>query len=82
MYALPPLPYPTDSLHPVVGHETLQTHHGKHHARYVHVTNEILGAAAGTQPLEDVIAAAHERGDRKLFNNAAQAWNHAFFWSR
>jgi Fe-Mn family superoxide dismutase len=80
MYSLPPLPYAPEALRPVIGEETLQTHHGKHHARYVHVTNEALGATAGAQPLEDVIAAAHERGDRKLFNNAAQAWNHAFFW--
>jgi Fe-Mn family superoxide dismutase len=80
MYLLPPLPYAPDALRPVLGEATLQTHHGKHHARYVHVTNELLGDAAGSRPLEDVIAAAHERADRKLFNNAAQAWNHAFFW--
>lgn len=80
MYLLPPLPYARDALEPVMGEETLQTHHAKHHARYVHVMNELLGAAAGTRPLEDVIATAHERHDRKLFNNAAQAWNHAFFW--
>lgn len=80
MYLLPPLPYAPDALRPVIGEETLKTHHGKHHARYVRVVNELLGDTAGTRPLEDVIAAAHERGDRKLFNNAAQAWNHAFFW--
>ena len=80
MYALPPLPYAPEALQPAIGAETLKTHHGKHHARYVHVVNDLLGADAGTRPLEDVIATAHERGDRKLFNNAAQAWNHAFFW--
>jgi Fe-Mn family superoxide dismutase len=80
MYLLPPLPYDADALRPVVGTETMQTHHGKHHARYVHVVNELLGESAGTRPLEDVIADADERGNRKLFNNAAQAWNHAFFW--
>jgi Fe-Mn family superoxide dismutase len=80
MYLLPPLPYDADALQPVIGAETMQTHHGKHHARYVRVVNELLGEAAGTHPLEDVIAEAHESGDRKLFNNAAQAWNHAFFW--
>jgi Fe-Mn family superoxide dismutase len=80
MYVLPPLPYGHDALAPMIGRETLQTHHGKHHARYVHVVNELLGATAGTRPLEEVIAAAHERGDRKLFDNAAQAWNHSFFW--
>ena len=80
MYLLPPLPYDPDALRPVIGVETMQTHHGKHHARYVRVVNELLGEAGGTRPLEDVIAEAHARGDRKLFNNAAQAWNHAFFW--
>jgi Fe-Mn family superoxide dismutase len=80
MYLLPPLPYAPEALQPAMGVETLHTHHGKHHARYVRVVNELLGEAAGTRPLEDVIAAAHERGDHKLFNNAAQAWNHAFFW--
>src|SRR5687768_17453100 len=80
MYLLSPLPYDADALRPVIGVETMQTHHGKHHARYVRVVNELLGEAAGTRPLEDVIAEARERGDRKLFNNAAQAWNHAFFW--
>ncbi len=80
MYLLPELPYSTDALQPVIGAETMKTHHGKHHARYVQVVNEMLGDAAGAQPLEDTIAAAHARGDRKLFNNAAQAWNHAFFW--
>ena len=80
MYLLPPLPYDAAALRPVIGVETMQTHHGKHHARYVRVVNELLGEAAGTRPLEDVLADAHERGDRKLFNNAAQAWNHAFFW--
>ena len=80
MYLLPPLPYAPEALQPAIGAETLKTHHGKHHARYVHVVNELLGATAGSKPLEDLIAAAHEQGDRKLFNNAAQAWNHAFFW--
>lgn len=80
MYVLPPLPYDANALRPVIGAETMRTHHGKHHAGYVRVVNELLGDAAGSRPLEDVIADAHERGADKLFNNAAQAWNHAFFW--
>jgi Fe-Mn family superoxide dismutase len=80
MYSLPSLPYGADALRPVIGEETMRTHHGKHHAGYVRVVNELLGDRAGSQPLEDVISAARGRGDRKLFNNAAQAWNHAFFW--
>jgi Fe-Mn family superoxide dismutase len=80
MYLLPPLPYAHEALQPVIGAETLKTHHGKHHARYVHVVNDLLGDSAGTRPLEEVIATARERGEHKLFDNAAQAWNHAFFW--
>jgi Fe-Mn family superoxide dismutase len=80
MYSLPPLPYDAAALRPVIGEETMLTHHGKHHARYVETVNELLHERAGARPLEDVIAEARERGDSKLFANAAQAWNHAFFW--
>lgn len=78
MYKLPPLPYAHDALEPVIGTVTMQTHHGKHHQRYVTVMNEIAGDSK--LPLEDLIADAKKRDDTKLFNNAAQAWNHAFFW--
>ncbi len=78
MYHLPPLPYDLDALVPVIGAETMRVHYGKHHARYVQVTNDLVGDAS--QPLEDVIVEARRRGDTKLYNNAAQAWNHAFFW--
>ena len=80
MYVLPPLPYDAAALSPVIGVETMQTHHGKHHARYVSTVNDLLGESAGSRPLEDVIAEARQRGQQKLFNNAAQSWNHAFFW--
>jgi superoxide dismutase, Fe-Mn family len=78
MYPLPPLPYAHDALEPVIGTVTMQTHHGKHHQRYVTVMNENAGDSR--LPLEELIADAKKRGDNKLFNNAAQAWNHAFFW--
>lgn len=78
MYVLPPLPYSHDALAPVIGEPTMKTHHGKHHQRYVTVINEMAGK--DVLPLEQLIAQAHERKDAKLFNNAAQAWNHAFFW--
>lgn len=81
MFTLPPLPYDVDALAPVIGAETMRTHHGKHHARYVKVTNDLLGKTAVPRPLEEVIADAKKRQQDKLFNNAAQAWNHAFFWS-
>jgi len=75
---LPPLPYPVDALEPHVSAETLTFHHDKHHRAYVEKTNELL-AAHREKPtkLESIIETAPQ-GD--LFNNAAQAWNHAFYW--
>ncbi len=81
MYALPDLPYPHDALDPYVSVETLRTHHGKHHKTYVEKTNDLAQSSGlAGRSLEEVVREAHRRGDRKLFNNAAQAWNHAFFW--
>ena len=82
MITLPDLPYAYDALEPVISAETMHLHHDKHHATYVKTTNELL-AAAGRAPrdLETIVVDAHRSGDKKLFNNAAQAWNHAFFWS-
>lgn len=81
MYVLPELPYPHEALAPFVSADTLRTHHGKHHKTYVDKTND-MAAKAGLsgRPLEDVVREAHRRGEKGLFNNAAQAWNHAFFW--
>ncbi len=81
MFELTPLPYPTDGLSPLMSADTLNTHHGKHHAAYVKKTNELL-AEKGKQPasLEDVIREAAQNKDAPLFNQAAQAWNHGFFW--
>lgn len=82
MFTLPPLPYRHDALDPVISEQTLRLHHGKHHARYVETTNALLAARPGEfTSLEQVVAFANRAGDRKLFNNAGQAWNHAFFWS-
>ncbi len=81
MYALPALPYALDALEPILSAETLSTHHGKHNRAYVDKTNTLADEAGLAQrPLEDVVREAHARGDKTLFNNAAQAWNHAFFW--
>jgi len=82
MFALPNLPYAYDALEPVISDRTLHFHHDKHHATYVKTLNELL-AAAGKTPdsLEDVIQDAWRAGEKKLFNNAAQAWNHTFFWA-
>jgi superoxide dismutase, Fe-Mn family len=82
MITLPDLPYPYDALAPVISAETMHFHHDKHHATYVKTTNELLADAGGAQrDLETIVLDAHRSGDKKLFNNAAQAWNHAFFWN-
>jgi Fe-Mn family superoxide dismutase len=81
MFTLPDLPYGYDALQPILSDATLRTHHDKHHARYVEVTNSLLAeAGVSATSLEDVVDKASHRGDRKLFNNAAQALNHAFYW--
>jgi len=81
MFELPALPYPYDALAPVMSDRTMHFHHDKHHAAYVETTNKLLEAKrASPESLEDVIRGAASSGDKKLFNNAAQAWNHAFFW--
>ena len=76
-----PLPYANDALAPAISAETLQTHHGKHQKTYVDKTNAAAKAMGlGDAPLEDIIAAAKKAGDKPAFNNAAQAWNHGFYW--
>ena len=81
MYALPDLPYDYDALGPFMSADTLHTHHDKHHKTYVDKANDMAAKSGlSDKPLEDVVREAHKSGDKKLFNNAAQAWNHAFFW--
>ena len=75
------LPYAADALEPYVSAETLGFHHGKHHRAYV---DKLNAAIAGTdydgQSLDKIVSAAHQSSDTGVFNNAAQAWNHAFLW--
>lgn len=79
---LPPLPYADTALEPSISATTLQTHHGKHHKAYVDKTNAAVdGTDLADKSLEDIIAAAEAKGDKGLFNNAAQSWNHAFYWN-
>ena len=80
-FTLPDLPFAKDALGTFMSAETLDFHHGKHHRAYVDKTNELL-ADADLDPgsLTGVIRAAREKGDKGLFNNAAQFWNHNFFW--
>lgn len=82
MFELPPLPYAEDALAPHISRDTMQTHHGKHHAAYIKKTNALIEEKGWNETsLEAVVRrAAQEKDAATLFNNAAQAWNHAFFW--
>jgi len=76
-FDLPSLPYAEDALAPVISAETLQLHHGKHHKKYIDTMNQLLEKEhVQAKTLEDVVRAAKGQ----LFNNAAQAWNHDFYW--
>ena len=78
-FELPPLPYPKDALAPHMSEQTLDFHYGKHHATYVTNLNGLIeGTDNATKPLEEIILGADAGG---LFNNAAQVWNHSFFWN-
>jgi Fe-Mn family superoxide dismutase len=81
-FQLPELPYAKDALAPHMSAETLEFHHGKHHRAYVAKTNELIEAdqELSGSSLARVIREAHRTGQAKLFNNAAQLWNHSFFW--
>lgn len=79
MFTLPPLPYPLTALAPHISEETLKFHHGKHHQAYVDNLNKLLAAAdkpTEKQTLESLIMTA----TGPTFNNAAQIWNHTFYW--
>ena len=81
-FQLPDLPYAKDALAPHMSAETLDFHYGKHHKAYVTKTNELIeqGASLSGASLSEVIRKAKSGDNRKLFNNAAQLWNHSFFW--
>ena len=80
-FILPDLPYPKDALAPHMSAETLEFHHGKHHKAYVDKVNKLVaGTPLAAASLIEVIAAAKVKGDNGLFSNAAQIWNHSFFW--
>lgn len=79
-FEVTPLPYADTALEPAVSSETLSFHHGKHHKAYIDKTNAAIdGTEHADKSLEEVIATA--RGSNQgLFNNAAQSWNHGFYW--
>ncbi len=80
---LPALPYAIDALEPHISRATLHVHHGKHHQAYVDATNTLIaGTALANLSLEDIVrTTARRKAQANIFNNAAQAWNHAFFWN-
>ena len=81
-FTLPELPYSTDALAPSMSEETLNFHYGKHHKTYVDKLNGMVeGTPYAEMSLEDVITSSREKKDTKVFNNAAQIWNHTFFWN-
>ena len=77
-HQLPALPYAMNALEPVISQETLEYHYGKHHQAYVNKLGELLpGSGFENASLEDII----KKASGGLFNNAAQVWNHSFFWN-
>lgn len=77
-FELPPLPYAIDALAPTISKETLEFHYGKHHQAYVtNLNNLIAGTEFESASLEDII----KKSSGGVFNNAAQVWNHTFYWN-
>jgi Fe-Mn family superoxide dismutase len=77
-HKLPALPYAMDALAPHISKETFEFHYGKHHQAYVtNLNNLIKGGEFENASLEDII----KKSSAGIFNNAAQVWNHTFFWS-
>jgi superoxide dismutase, Fe-Mn family len=81
-FELPPLPFAKNALEPHMSERTLEFHHGKHHKAYVDTANELIhGTPFEQRSLDEVIrATAKDESKSKIFNNAAQVWNHNFFW--
>ena len=76
-FTLPPLPYDKAALAPHISAETLEYHHGKHHQAYVTNLNKLLeGKPEASKTLEEII----KTSEGPVFNNAAQVWNHTFYW--
>ena len=81
-HQLPALPYSLDALEPHISRNTLEFHHGKHHAAYVtNLNNLVAGTDLEGKSLEDtILAVAGDASKAGVFNNAAQVWNHTFYW--
>ena len=81
-HQLPALPYSLDALEPHISARTLEFHYGKHHAAYVtNLNNLVAGSELADHSLEDtILAVAGDASKAGVFNNAAQVWNHTFYW--
>jgi Fe-Mn family superoxide dismutase len=81
-FKLPPLPYAQDALEPYISGRTLEFHHGKHHQAYVNNTNNLVkDTDMASLTLEEIIKKTSGSAEKAgLFNNAAQVWNHSFYW--
>lgn len=78
IHQLPTLPFSMDALEPIISKETLEYHYGKHHQAYVtNLNNLIPGTEFAEMPLEEII----KKSSGGIFNNAAQVWNHTFYWN-
>jgi Fe-Mn family superoxide dismutase len=79
---LPPLPYAENALEPVISAKTLSFHYGKHHKTYVDTTNKLIaGTELADLPLEQIVTSTSAKPEHaSIFHNAAQAWNHTFYW--
>ena len=76
-HKLPQLPYELDALSPHLSKETLEFHYGKHHQTYItNLNNQIKGTEFENLPLEEIV----KKSSGGVFNNAAQTWNHTFYW--
>lgn len=81
-FKLPSLPYAENALEPVISARTIGFHYGKHHQSYVNKLNkQVAGTPLAEQPLEAVVKATANPDQTAIFNNAAQAWNHTFYWN-
>jgi Fe-Mn family superoxide dismutase len=81
--ALPPLPWAENALEPVISAKTISFHYGKHHKTYVDTVNKMIaGTEYADMTLEKLVGATAGKADKAgIFNNAAQAWNHTFYWN-
>ena len=83
-FTLPKLPYADDAMAPVVSANTISFHYAKHHATYIKVLNELIaGTPYEALTMDEIVvrsAADKDPAAKKIFNNAAQSWNHEFYW--